>query len=48
MGYLSIETAKKVLNGENVEKHIDSGIDIIIKGNVKERLEFQKRIVDIN
>lgn len=45
MGYLSIETAKRVLNGEDVEKHIDSGIDIIIKGNVKQRLDFQKRIL---
>lgn len=45
MGYLSIVTAKKVLNGENVEKHIDSGIDIIIKGNVKQRLDFQKRLM---
>ncbi|MCM3653343.1 sugar ABC transporter substrate-binding protein [Metabacillus litoralis] len=45
MGYLSIETARKVLNGENVEKHIDSGIDIIIKGNGKQRLDFQNRFL---
>ncbi|MFC0472184.1 sugar ABC transporter substrate-binding protein [Halalkalibacter kiskunsagensis] len=45
MGYLSVETVKKVINGENVEKHIDSGVDIIIKGNAKQRLEFQKRLL---
>ncbi|WP_338787141.1 sugar ABC transporter substrate-binding protein [Metabacillus sp. FJAT-53654] len=45
MGYLSVETAKKELNGKNVEKHIDSGIDIIIKGNVEQRLDFQKRLL---
>ncbi len=45
MGYLSVETVKKVINGENVDKHIDSGVDIIIKGNAKQRLEFQKRML---
>ncbi|WP_332696016.1 sugar ABC transporter substrate-binding protein [Halalkalibacter lacteus] len=45
MGYLSVETVKKVINGENVEKHIDSGVDIIIKGNAKQRVEFQKRLL---
>jgi ribose transport system substrate-binding protein len=45
MGFLSIETAMKVINGENVERYIDSGVDIIIKGNATQRLEFQKRLV---
>ncbi|MGM0874730.1 MAG: sugar ABC transporter substrate-binding protein [Bacillota bacterium] len=45
MGYLSVETAKKVINGGNVDKHIDTGVDIIIKGNVKQRLEFQKKLL---
>jgi ribose transport system substrate-binding protein len=45
MGYLSVKTVKKVINGENVEEHIDSGVDIIIKGNAKQRLEFQKRLL---
>lgn len=45
MGYLSVETVKKVINGESVDKHIDSGVDIIIKGIAKQRLEFQKRML---
>jgi ribose transport system substrate-binding protein len=45
MGYLSVEAVMKVLNGENVESNIDSGIDIIIKGNSKARFEFQERVL---
>ncbi|MBO1511468.1 sugar ABC transporter substrate-binding protein [Metabacillus bambusae] len=45
MGYLSVVTVNKVLNSENVERNIDSGIDIIIKGNAKERFEFQERVL---
>lgn len=45
MGYLSVVAVMKVLNGENVERNIDSGIDIIIKGNAKERFEFQERVL---
>ncbi|MEC1903573.1 sugar ABC transporter substrate-binding protein [Priestia megaterium] len=44
MGYLSVEAAMKVLNGENVSKNIDSGVDIIIKENAKQRFEFQERV----
>jgi ribose transport system substrate-binding protein len=45
MGYLSVEAAMKVLNGKDVERNIDSGIDIIIKGIAKERFEFQERVL---
>ncbi len=45
MGYFSIEAAMKVINGEKVDRTIDSGVDIIIKGNAKERLDFQKRLL---
>lgn len=40
MGYLSVEAALKAATGEQVEKNIDSGVDIIIKGNAEERLDF--------
>ncbi|OIJ11547.1 hypothetical protein BKP37_15545 [Anaerobacillus alkalilacustris] len=45
MGYLSVETAIKVLQGEVVESTIDSGVDIIIKGNALQRLSFQKELM---
>jgi ribose transport system substrate-binding protein len=45
MGYLSVEAVMKVLNGKNVARKIDSGIDIIIKGNAKQRFEFQERVL---
>lgn len=45
MGYLSVEAALKVTKGENVEKFIDSGVDIIIKENAKQRLDFYKKIL---
>ncbi|WP_332696090.1 sugar ABC transporter substrate-binding protein [Halalkalibacter lacteus] len=45
MGYLSVETALKVTNGEKVERTIDSGVDIIIKGNARQRLDFLKNLL---
>lgn len=45
MGYLSVETAMKVLKGEDVEPFVDSGVDIIIKENAQHRLNFYKKIV---
>jgi ribose transport system substrate-binding protein len=45
MGYLSVETAMKVIQGENVEKFVDSGVDIIIKENAQRRLNFYEKIV---
>jgi ribose transport system substrate-binding protein len=45
MGYLSVETALKVINGEKVEKNVDSGVDIIIKGNAKQRRDFLNKLL---
>jgi ribose transport system substrate-binding protein len=45
MGYLSIENALKVSEGEKVEKNIDSGVDIIIKGSAEGRLEFLNKLL---
>ncbi|MFC0560339.1 substrate-binding domain-containing protein [Halalkalibacter alkalisediminis] len=46
MGYLSAETALKVSRSERVESTIDSGVDIIIKGNAKQRLNFYKSLLN--
>ncbi|WP_332693618.1 sugar ABC transporter substrate-binding protein [Halalkalibacter lacteus] len=45
MGYISVEIVRKVIEGEKVERNIDSGVDIIIKGNAKQRLDFQKKLL---
>ncbi|MEC1525174.1 sugar ABC transporter substrate-binding protein [Neobacillus niacini] len=45
MGYLSVETAMKVLKGENVDPFVDSGVDIIIKENANSRLNFYEKLV---
>lgn len=45
MGYLSVETAMKVIQGENVEPFVDSGVDIIIKENAEQRLNFYEKLV---
>jgi ribose transport system substrate-binding protein len=45
MGYLSVENALKVTEGERVEKNIDSGVDIIIKENAEGRLEFLNKLL---
>lgn len=45
MGYLSVETAMKVIQGKNVEPFVDSGVDIIIKENAQQRLKFYEKIV---
>jgi ribose transport system substrate-binding protein len=46
MGYLSIEAALKVTKGEKVQPIIDSGVDIITKGNADQRLNFLKNVLD--
>jgi ribose transport system substrate-binding protein len=46
MGYLSVETAMKVTKGENVEPFVDSGVDIIIKENAQNRLNFYEKIIE--
>ncbi len=45
MGYLSVEAATKVMEGEEVENNMDSGVDIIIQGNAMQRLDFQRRLL---
>ncbi|MFJ5760177.1 sugar ABC transporter substrate-binding protein [Neobacillus sp. NPDC093182] len=45
MGYLSVETAMKVIKGENVEPFVDSGVDIIIKENAQQRLSFYEKLM---
>ncbi|WP_169907512.1 sugar ABC transporter substrate-binding protein [Priestia abyssalis] len=45
MGYISVEQALKIVKGELIEKRIDSGVDIIIKENAKDKLEFLKENV---
>ncbi len=45
MGYLSVQTALKVINGEKVSKSIDSGVDIITEDNVTDRLVFLKDVL---
>ncbi len=46
MGYLSIEAALKVTKGEKVQPIIDSGVDIITKGNADQRLKFLNNVLD--
>jgi ribose transport system substrate-binding protein len=46
MGYLSIEVAIKVIKGEKVQPIIDSGVDIITKGNADQRLKFLNNVLD--
>lgn len=43
MGYISVENAIKAMKGEKVQKHIDSGVDIITKDNAKEKLDFLEK-----
>lgn len=45
MGYLSVESALKVTKGENVEKFVDTDVDIVIKENAKERLDFYNKLL---
>jgi ribose transport system substrate-binding protein len=45
MGYLSVETAMKVIQGQNVEPFVDSGVDIIIKENAQHRLNFYEKLL---
>jgi ribose transport system substrate-binding protein len=43
MGYLSVQTAMNVAMEKNVETIVDSGVDILIKGNGNERLTFYEK-----
>ncbi|MDQ0856579.1 sugar ABC transporter substrate-binding protein [Bacillus sp. V2I10] len=44
MGYNGVENAVKAIKGENVEKRIDTGADVITKENAEEKLKFLKEI----
>ncbi len=39
MGYLAVENAVKVINGETVDKYIDAGVDIITKADAQNALD---------
>ena len=45
MAYLAVENAIKSLNGEPVEKEIDSGIELITVENAAEKLENVKKLL---
>lgn len=45
MGYTSIHTALKVINGEKVNKKIDTGVDIIIEENATQKLDFLQKLL---
>jgi ribose transport system substrate-binding protein len=45
MGYLSAQAAMKLAKGKKVDTNIDSGVDIIIKGNGNERIAFLKKVL---
>ena len=45
MGYISIETALKVIKGEDVKRNIDTGVDIISKDNAKLKLDFLRELL---
>ena len=45
MGYLSTQTALRVSKGETVNKTIDSGVDLITKENVKQRIDFINHVL---
>ena len=45
MGYLAVETALKVLKGENVPPVIDSGSELITKENMYTCLLYTSRCV---
>ncbi|GHH99228.1 sugar ABC transporter substrate-binding protein [Neobacillus kokaensis] len=45
MGHLSVDTAVKVLKGEQVDPFVDSGVDIVIKENLQQRLDYHSLLV---
>ncbi|MDQ0246330.1 ribose transport system substrate-binding protein [Bacillus fengqiuensis] len=45
MGYVSVEAASKVMKGKEVEKNIDTGVDIITKDNAKLKLAFLEKLL---
>lgn len=45
MGYLSVETAMRVIKGERVERTIDTGVDIVTKNNARQKIEFYNSLL---
>ncbi|MCM3654485.1 sugar ABC transporter substrate-binding protein [Metabacillus litoralis] len=45
MGYLSAQAAMNVAKGKTIDSVIDSGVDILIKGNGNERLTFLEKVL---
>ncbi|HWO96149.1 MAG TPA: sugar ABC transporter substrate-binding protein [Bacillus sp. (in: firmicutes)] len=45
MGYISVEAVSKMMKGKEVEKKIDTGVDIITKDNAKLRLDFLRKLL---
>lgn len=39
IGYKAVETMVKILNGEDYEKNVDTGTEIITKDNAQARLD---------
>lgn len=48
IGYLSVEASLKLVKGESIERNISSGVDIIIKGNSIQRLDFTRKVIGMN
>jgi len=44
MGYEGVKNALAAINGEKVDKRINSGVEVITKDNAQEKLEFLKTI----
>ena len=42
MGYKAVDAAVKAVNGEKLEKFIDSGCSVVTKDNAQERLDKLK------
>lgn len=45
MGYISVETAGKVIKGEQTRQNIDTGVDIITTDNAKQKLDFLEELL---
>lgn len=45
MGYLSVETSVKAIQGEKVYSFVNSGVDFLTPTNVKERMEFLDKVL---
>lgn len=45
MGYLSVENAIQAIQGKKVEKSINSGVDIVTKDNVNDKIDFLNGIL---